>query len=231
MSTASAAAVTATAAAPEASVSSCEAQWKTFRKTKNIADVPSFQKYNTADDKHCHEENIKTLKGLNKGGALHTVLRHVQSYYARRLDFKVAASRKVKDAVERLLEFVRNSEDIIALEERKKRALPKKRPRIQSATAVPVEASVSAQSVEATAAKGDGARPVVRSSPIPGSALEAAQTRKANAEAAASLMASFSSTLKEAQARGDPTEIERLQAGLAQAISLAHGVLRELDQA
>lgn len=103
--------------------------WSDYFREKGKTTPPCFRKFASCVKVNC--DWIAKLKGVHKGGALHNVLRHAQSYYAKKMDFKITSPNR-PSSINQLLEFARNAATIIASEDSKrqakeKRQSPKKR--------------------------------------------------------------------------------------------------------
>ena len=97
------------------STESATAAWRRYFETKKAADVPDFRRCAGNVDVNLHW-SLK-LKGINKGGMLHAVLKRVQQHFVRKSSFKLARIGR-SQAMRQLEDFFKNASDIITEQER-----------------------------------------------------------------------------------------------------------------
>lgn len=100
--------------------------WIKYFETKKPSDVPDFRRFSS--DVNVNIAWIRKLKGVNKGGMLHSALKQVQSYFVHKSDFKVSRRSRVS-ALEDLQRFAKNATSIIAEQDRLRESEPPKKRR------------------------------------------------------------------------------------------------------
>eukprot|EP00750_Incisomonas_marina_P031938 INCI8555.1.p1 GENE.INCI8555.1~~INCI8555.1.p1 ORF type:complete len:255 (+),score=68.85 INCI8555.1:171-935(+) len=104
--------------------------WIRYFETKKPADVPDFRRFSS--DVNVNIAWIRKLKGVNKGGMLHSALKQVQSYFVHKSDFKVSRRSRLS-ALDDLERFAKNATSIIAEQDRLRESEPPKKRRAAGA--------------------------------------------------------------------------------------------------